>query len=92
MTRCAYCEQQATTTIVANPEQVCFEHALEFWRGLLIYAGDRREDGCCVKQERLCSCPSCKELAAEFHVRGIATTPGRPFDDGARTPRFRLAS
>ena len=38
---CAYCGRPATTKIVAHPEQVCFEHALEFWTGLLVYALDR---------------------------------------------------
>jgi hypothetical protein len=28
-------------TIVASPSEVCFEHALEFWTGLL-YTRDRR--------------------------------------------------
>jgi hypothetical protein len=27
--------------IVSNPEQVCFEHAMEFWTGLLDHVGDR---------------------------------------------------
>jgi hypothetical protein len=26
--------------IVSNPEQVCFEHALEFWTGLLAHVRD----------------------------------------------------
>ena len=28
--------------IVSIPEQVCFEHALEFWTGLLLYTKDRQ--------------------------------------------------
>jgi hypothetical protein len=44
MTYCAYCGQRATTTIVSCPEKVCFEHALEFWTGLLVYARDVSED------------------------------------------------
>ena len=84
MTRCGYCGQRATTTIVATPEQVCSEHALEFWSGLLTYAGDRRGDGCCVKLDRLCSCRSCEELA-EFYVRCIATDSGQSFGNAART-------
>jgi hypothetical protein len=27
--------------IVSTPDQVCLEHALEFWTGLLVYATDR---------------------------------------------------
>jgi hypothetical protein len=33
--------------IVSFPEHVCFEHAVEFWTGLLVYArhpSDRREE------------------------------------------------
>lgn len=44
MTCCAYCERRATSTIVSCPEKVCFEHALEFWTGLLAYARDLSED------------------------------------------------
>jgi hypothetical protein len=29
---------------VSCPEKVCFEHALEFWTGLLAYARDRSQD------------------------------------------------
>ena len=36
--------------IASNPEHVCFEHALEFWTGLLIYARERA--GACVKHEQ----------------------------------------
>jgi len=28
--------------IVSIPEHVCFDHALEFWTGLLVYATDRQ--------------------------------------------------
>ena len=35
---------RATETIVSYPEKVCFEHALEFWTGLLVYARDVSED------------------------------------------------
>jgi len=49
MRRCAYCERAATTRIVAHPEHVCFEHALEFWTGLLVYARDRA--AICLTQE-----------------------------------------
>jgi hypothetical protein len=41
---CAYCGRRATETIVSYPEKVCFEHALEFWTGLLVYARDVSED------------------------------------------------
>jgi len=41
---CPYCEHQAVTTILSNPERVCREHAEEFWTGLLAFAMDRRRD------------------------------------------------
>jgi len=44
MTCCSYCERQAVTTILSNPERVCREHAEEFWTGLLGFAMDRRRD------------------------------------------------
>jgi hypothetical protein len=31
--------------IVSNPDQVCLEHALEFWTGLLVYARNRSDPG-----------------------------------------------
>lgn len=43
MSCCAYCGRPATMRIVAFPEQVCFEHAMEFWTGLLVYARDLSE-------------------------------------------------
>jgi len=30
MMQCAYCERSATLKIPSTPEQVCFEHAVEF--------------------------------------------------------------
>jgi hypothetical protein len=39
--------------IVSNPEHVCFDHALEFWTGLLVYAREHSDPR--VKHERLCS-------------------------------------
>jgi hypothetical protein len=41
---CAYCGRRATETIVSYPEKVCFEHALEFWTGLLACAREASED------------------------------------------------
>ena len=66
---CAYCAQEATMRIVSNPEQVCFDHAVEFWTGLLVYSRDA--SGTCAKQERLCACPTCEELSAS-HLRAAA--------------------
>lgn len=75
--------------IVSNPEDVCFEHALEFWTGLLVYARDRSDP--CVKHERLCTCRSCEELSAS-HLRAIAIAAAGPSPrDHERFP-IRLAS
>jgi len=55
--------------IVSNPEEVCIEHALEFWRGLLVCASHPLE--LCVKHERLCGCRLCEELSAGY-LRTVA--------------------
>ncbi len=64
--------------IVSNPQEVCFEHALEFWTGLLAYAKDRSDP--CVKHERLCTCRSCEELTAfnlrTFAIAAAGSSPG----------------
>jgi hypothetical protein len=61
--------------IVSNPEQVCFDHAMEFWTGLLVYARDRSAP--CVKLESVCACPSCEELGASY-LRAIAIKAAGP--------------
>ena len=54
MVLCAYCGQEATMRIVSNPEQVCFDHALEYWTGLLDYW--RETSVTCVKEDlRACA-------------------------------------
>lgn len=69
---CAYCERPATMRIVSSDhEQVCFDHALEFWAGLLGYARDRSKPS--VKHEPLCTCQSCEELTASYR-RATAVT------------------
>ena len=76
-------------TIVSSPHQVCFEHAREFWTGLLAYASDRSAP--CVKHQQLCTCPSCEELTASqlraFAIASVGPSPG----DHERFP-MRLAS
>jgi hypothetical protein len=75
--------------ILSNPARVCFEHALEFWTGLLVYARDHSEP--CVKQERLCTCRSCEESTASSQ-RALAIAAARPSPgDHERFP-IRLAS
>jgi hypothetical protein len=88
MTSCTYCGQQATMKILSTPEHVCFQHALEFWTGLLVYAGDRSP---CVKHERLCTCRSCEAMSAS-HLRAAAiAAAGLSPRDRERFP-IRLAS
>ena len=78
MRTCSYCAQPATLTIVSNPHQVCFMHALEFWTGLLAYAHDRSDP--CVKHEKPCTCPACEEVSAAqlraSAAAGAARSPG----------------
>jgi hypothetical protein len=89
MLGCPYCGQQATMKIVSNPEQVCLEHALEFWTGLLVYARDRSEP--CVKHEGVCTCWSCKEISASYRRAVAIAAAGPPPPDDERLP-IRLAS
>ena len=65
--------------ILSNPDQVCLEHGLEFWTGLLGYASGRSTG--CVKHERLCACPECELLhAAERRVAAILSVGPSPAD------------
>jgi hypothetical protein len=89
MSGCAYCGQQATMRIVSYPEQVCFEHALEFWTGLLGYARERSEP--CVKHERVCSCWACQERSASYRRALAIAAAGPPPLDQEQSP-IRLAS
>ena len=89
MIGCPYCGQEATMQIVANPDQVCFEHALEFWTGLLAYARDRSEP--CVKHQGVCHCSSCKEVSASYRRAIAIAAAGPPPRDHERLP-IRLAS
>lgn len=89
MTCCPYCGKQATMRIVSFPELVCFDHALEFWTGLLGYA--HHSSDACVKHDRECTCPSCEELSAS-DLRAIAVAAAHPSPgDHEHTP-IRLAS
>jgi hypothetical protein len=74
--------------IVAIPENVCFEHAVEFWTGLLVYA---RDQAGCVKYERLCSCRACEESRMR-DLRAAAIAAAGPRPPVAERFRIRLAS
>jgi hypothetical protein len=85
---CPYCHQPATMTIISNPAQVCVEHALEFWTGLLVYAAKDHSDPC-VSQERLCTRRLCRRLSAPDR-RAIAAAGPSPPDEAH--VQIRLAS
>jgi hypothetical protein len=82
---CAYGGLAATMKIVSNPQQVCFEHAVEFWTGLL--ANDVFPLEPCVKQESVCTCRSCEAVSATCRrVTAIAVAGPSPRD----TERFPI--
>jgi hypothetical protein len=89
MMNCAYCEQPATMKIVSNPEEVCFEHAMEFWTGLVAYATDHSDP--CVKEEGFCTCRSCEELSAS-RLRASAIAAAGPSPREGQRFSIRLAS
>jgi hypothetical protein len=89
MTSCGYCGRPATTKILANPEEVCVEHALEFWRGLLACATHPLEP--CVKHEQLCTCRLCEELSASYRRTVAIAVSGQSPERGENFP-VRLAS
>jgi hypothetical protein len=74
---------------VSHPEEVCLEHALEFWTGLLVYARHPLEP--CVKHERLCACRLCEELSAGYLRTVAIALSGRSPGPGEHFP-IRLAS
>ena len=79
MTTCAYCDQPATATIVANPQRVCAAHAAEFWVGLLAYTHGR--SGPCIKEIEFCVCALCAEqTAAQVRHAAIARAHRSPAD------------
>jgi len=89
MLLCAYCGQEATMRIVSNPEHVCFDHAVEFWTGLLDYARDTSVT--CVKEEQFCTCRACEELSASF-LRATAIAAAGPSPADHEHFSIRLAS
>ena len=75
--------------IVSNPPQVCFEHALEFWTGLLIYASDGSSAR--VKQELMRTVPSPEDMSASER-RALAIAAAGPSPRGHQPFALRLAS
>lgn len=65
-------------TIVATPDHVCVEHALEFWSGLLEYA--RGRSALCVRNDEVCFCPLCEEHATQqlraCSIKSVGPSPG----------------
>jgi hypothetical protein len=91
MMTCAYCAKEATMTIVSSPSQVCFEHALEFWTGLLACAHDRSEWDSCVRHEMPCTCALCEEASESLLRRTAIASMGPSPGDHVNFP-IRLAS
>jgi hypothetical protein len=64
MMYCSYCDDAAVSQIPAYPGQVCLQHAVEFWSGLLAYARQQHSQ----PSEPIVShatCAVCMELTAE---------------------------
>ena len=74
--------------IASNPERVCFEHALEFWTGLLIYA---REEDADVRVKHEQSGRWSDELSASA-LRAVAIAAAGPPPRGREHVQMRLAS
>src|SRR6185295_4557346 len=89
MMTCAYCEREATMRIVANPEHVCLEHAVEFWRGLLGFTKENAPPAVPVEaHESSCSCQSCEELSAAY-LRAVAAAAA--FEESTASARHAIA-
>jgi hypothetical protein len=86
---CAYCDQPATRSIPANPEHVCFDHALEFWTGLMAFVKERADQ--CEKEVRPCTCRACVSLGAS-HQRARAITAAGPPPQDTDDVQVRRAS
>jgi hypothetical protein len=73
--------------IASNPEHVCFEHALEFWTGLVIYA--REDADARVKHE-----PSGRwsDETSASALRAVAIAAAGPPPRGHEHVQIRLAS
>jgi hypothetical protein len=74
--------------IASNPEHVCFEHALEFWTGLLIYA--REGANAFVKHEQSGRWSEQQLSASDLRAAAIAAA-GPPPRSHERV-QMRLAS
>ena len=57
--------------IVSGPEDVCLEHATQFWNGLLTRAQD--QSGCLTHEATAIACPECAELTAAY-IRSLAAS------------------
>lgn len=86
---CPYCQQPATKSIPANPGHVCFDHALEFWTGLLAYVKERTDE--CEKHVRPCTCRACVALDASYE-RANAIAAAGPAPQDTELVQVRRAS
>ena len=73
--------------IVSYPEHVCFEHALEFWSGLLVYARAGADAGGNHQQSGRWS----DELSAS-DLRAVAIAAVGPPPGSHQRVQMRLAS
>jgi hypothetical protein len=89
MACCPYCGKRATMKIVSSPDTVCFDHAMEFWTGPLVFAQDRAE--LCITHDQLCSCPACREIGG-LSVRARAIAAAGPPPPLRERVRLRRAS
>jgi hypothetical protein len=66
---CGYCDQEAVLRIPSIPEQVCHEHAVEYWTALVKCASDHPAS----EPERVPSdCWICNGLSASAAARNAA--------------------
>ncbi len=75
--------------IPANPGHVCFDHALEFWTGLLAYVKERADQ--CEKHVRPCTCRACVTLGAWYKRANAIAAAGPPPRDTEIVPVRRAS-
>ena len=68
---------------------MCLTHAIEFWTGVLVYTQGR--SGPCVKDQMVCECTACSELA-ESQMRAFAISSVGPSPGDHEDIPMRLAS
>jgi len=78
MTYCSYCDECAVSQIPAHPAQVCLQHAVEFWTGLLTYAREQHSEPSETSASHA-TCAVCMELtAARNRMMAATDAAGHP--------------